>query len=287
MSRHDGSKPFPRTMIGDLSVSRMIIGTNWFLGFSHTSAARDKYIKETMTPQRMADIIEVFLEEGINTIMGPLQIPILQEGIKEAEQRTGRKLIIISTPAVNWGDDAEAMTQTEKIFDKEQALGARICMPHMFNTDALVDIRLRRIKNMDRYCQMIREHGMIPGLSTHMPEAIVYADESDLDVETYLSIYNAAGFLMHLEIDWTHRIIWNAKHPVITIKPLAAGCLPPLVGLAFSWATIRDMDMVAVGTSTPDEAREVVEISRSILERRAAGVELQKTRSKQTVIGAQ
>jgi hypothetical protein len=153
MNDQVGSKPFPRTMIGDLSVSRMIIGTNWFLGFSHTSAARDKYIKETMTPQRMADIIEVFLEEGI----------------EEAEQRTGRKLIIISTPAVNWGDDAEAMAQTEKIFDKEQALGARICMPHMFNTDALVDIRLRKIKNMDGYCQMIRERGMIPGLSTHMP----------------------------------------------------------------------------------------------------------------------
>jgi hypothetical protein len=274
-------------MIGDLSVSRMVIGTNWFLGFSHTSAARDKYIKETMTAERIADVIQVFMDEGIDTIMGPLQIPLLQEGIKEAEARTGRKLIIISTPAVNWGDDADAMAQTEKIFDKELALGARICMPHMFNTDALVDIRLRRIKNMDKYCRMIRDRGMIPGLSTHMPEAIVYADESDLDVDTYLSIYNAAGFLMHLEIDWTHRIIWNAKHPVITIKPMAAGRLPPLVGLAFSWATIRDIDMVAVGTSTPDEAREVIEISRSILDRRAAGVELQKTRSKQTVIGAQ
>jgi len=274
-------------MIGDLSVSRMVIGTNWFLGFSHTSAARDKYIKETMTAQKMADIIEVFLAEGIDTIMGPLQIPLLQEGIREAEARTGRKLIIISTPAVNWGDDADAMAQTEKIFDKELALGAGVCMPHMFNTDALVDIRQRKITNMDRYCQMIRDRGMVPGLSTHMPEAIVYADESDLDVDTYLSIYNAAGFLMHLEIDWTHRLIWNAKHPVITIKPMAAGRLPPLVGLAFSWATIRDTDMVAVGTSTPDEAREVIEISRSILDRRVAGVELQKTRSKQTVIGAQ
>jgi hypothetical protein len=235
----------------------------------------------------MADIIEVFLAEGIDTIMGPLQIPLLQEGIKEVEARTGRTLIIISTPAVNWGDDADAMAQTEQIFDKELALGARICMPHMFNTDALVDIRQRKIANMDKYCRMIRDRGMVPGLSTHMPEAIVYADESDLDVETYLSIYNAAGFLMHLEIDWTHRLIWNAKHPVIAIKPMAAGRLPPLVGLAFSWATIRDIDMVAVGTSTPDEAREVIEISRSILERRAAGVELQKTRSKQTVTGAQ
>jgi hypothetical protein len=132
---------------------------------------------------------------------------------------------------------------------------------------------------------MIRERGMLPGFASHMPESIVYADESGLDVETYISIYNAAGFLMHLEVDWVHRVIRNAKHPVMTIKPLAAGRLLPLVGLAFSWATIRDIDMVTVGTSTPDEAREVIEISRSILEQRTDRVELQATRSKQTVTG--
>jgi hypothetical protein len=37
------------------------------------------------------------------------------------------------------------------------------------------------------------------------------------------------------------------------------------------------------GTATPDEAREVINISRSILERTASQIELQKTRSKQTV----
>jgi hypothetical protein len=130
---------------------------------------------------------------------------------------------------------------------------------------------------------MIRDRGMLPGLSTHMPETIAYADASGLDVDTYIAIYNAAGFLMHLEADWVHRIIWSAKHPVITIKPMAAGRLLPLVGLGFCWATIRDIDMVTVGTATPDEAREVIEISRSILERTTTRFELQKTRSKQTV----
>lgn len=70
------------------------------------------------------------------------------------------------------------------------------------------------------------------------------------DVATYIQIYNAAGFLMQVEIDWVQRIIWEAQKPVITIKPLAAGKLPPLVGLAFSWSTIRDRDMVCIGTST-------------------------------------
>ena len=276
---------FPRTMIGNVSVSRMIIGTNSFLGFSHTSAARDEQIKETMTSQRMADIIEVFLNAGIDTIMGLIQIPVFQEAIKEAEQRAGLKCIIISTPAINIADEPESLAQAEQTFDREAALGATICMPHQLSTDRLVDMRERRIKNMEAYCRMIRERGMIPGLSTHMPETIVYADETGLDVESYLSIYNAAGFLMHLEVDWVHRIIWNAKHPVITIKPMAAGRLLPLVGLAFNWATIRDIDMVAVGTSTPDEARELIEISSSMLERRANRIELQETRSKGTVRG--
>jgi len=124
---------------------------------------------------------------------------------------------------------------------------------------------------------------MIPGLSTHMPEAPVYADETGLDCEVYIQIYNAAGFLMQIEVDWVHRMIWQRAKPVITIKPLAAGKVLPLVGLAFNWSTIRDRDMVCVGTSTPDEARAVIELSLSLLERRMSEVELQKTRSKASV----
>ena len=36
--------PFPRTKIEDLSVSRLIMGTNWWLGYSHTSIAKDREI---------------------------------------------------------------------------------------------------------------------------------------------------------------------------------------------------------------------------------------------------
>ena len=32
-------KPFPRTTVAGVSVSRMIIGTNWILGWSHRSPA--------------------------------------------------------------------------------------------------------------------------------------------------------------------------------------------------------------------------------------------------------
>ena len=69
---------FPRTMVGGLSVSRMIIGTNWFLGYSHTSAAKDDYIKtHIMERTKIADILEVYLNSGVDTVMGLIQRPQL------------------------------------------------------------------------------------------------------------------------------------------------------------------------------------------------------------------
>ena len=274
---------FPRTEIEGVSVSRMIIGTNWFFGWSHTSAAKDTLIRNQMTVSKIADVVETFMNAGIDTLIGLIEHPGMKEAITEAEQRTGRKVIVISTPGFNTGDSEQARGEAERVIENNARLGASFCLPHTSTTDPLVDSRIRKIRDMEIYCRLIRKHGMLPGLSTHLPESIVFADESGLDVATYISIYNAAGFLMPLEVDWVHRLIWNAKHPVITIKPMAAGRLLPLVGMAFSWSTIRPCDMVAVGTMSSDEAKELIEISLSILERRADEVILQKTRSKQTV----
>ena len=124
---------------------------------------------------------------------------------------------------------------------------------------------------------------MIPGLSTHMPESVTYADESGLDVETYIQLYNSMGFLMQVEVDWVQRIIAGAQKPVMTIKPFAAGQVRPLQGLTFVWNSIRPQDMVTVGTMSPKEANEVIEMSMAILERREIKLNLQETRSKSSV----
>ncbi len=276
---------FPRTEVGGISVSRMIIGTNWFLGWSHTSAARDKLIGSTQTPSKVADIIEVYLKAGVDTIMGFAQRDVQHQAVQEAQQRTGKKMIVISTPAVPVDDNQASRDEAQKIFDAEVQRNVDICLPHSSSIDRLVDRRLRKVLLMDEYSKMIRDRGMKPGMSTHTNEAPIYADESGLDVDTYIQIYNAAGFLMPLEVDWVQRIIWGLKKPVMTIKPMASGRLHPLVGLAFSWATLRDQDMVTVGTLTPDEAQECIDISMSVLSRQANSVKLQRTRSKSTVDG--
>jgi hypothetical protein len=279
---------FPRTIVGGVSLSRMIIGTNWFLGWSHTSRAKDDFIKENIADRKkIADIMEVYLHAGVDTIMGQLAHPELADGIKEAEDRTGVKVIVVSTPSFPVGPQTPSkgfdLDAVKRILDKEVALGATFCFPHQGTTDAMVDRCTRSIRQMDQLCKLIRDRGMIPGLSTHMPESIIYADETNLDVETYISMYNSMGFLMQVEVDWVHQVIQQAKKPVMTIKPMAAGQLRPFQGLTFVWNTLRPQDMVTVGTMTPKEAAEVIEISMSILDNRKAQVTLQETRSKASV----
>ncbi|MFB3894005.1 MAG: hypothetical protein ACE15C_18510 [Phycisphaerae bacterium] len=281
---------FPRTRIENLSVSRMIIGTNWMLGYSHQTVARNDLIKRMHTAKSMADILEVFLKAGVDTMMGPFflrnggnQVQMV-DAVKDAQYRTGKKITIIATPGFFLEGTAKADADNEQTLDDMAKIGADICMPHQSATDALLDIRGRRFDPyMTKICKGIRARGMIPGLSTHAPESIIYADESGLDVATYISLYNAIGFLMHVEIDWIQKVIWGAKNPVLTIKPMAAGRLPPLVGLAFAWSTIRPKDMVTVGCTTPDEARECIDISLGILNGTGPQVELQRTRSKASI----
>lgn len=273
---------FPRTTVGGVSMPRLIVGSNWFLGWSHTSLAKDKFIKTYHDRDSVAEIMAVFLNAGVDAVMGPMSDQ-LEEAVQEAEQRTGLSMIRIITPHFNIQTGGPPEMEPERVFDQCAAMGATFCMPHQGMTDALVDRMTKKIRDIDKYTTLIRERGMIPGLSTHMPESVMYADQTGADVETYIQLYNAAGFLMQVEADWVMRIINNAKKPVMTIKPLAAGRLLPVVGLAFVWSTIRDQDMVTIGTTTTDEAREVIDISLDLLQKRVPDYELQRTRSKSSL----
>jgi len=277
---------FPQTTVGGVSLSRLICGTNWFLGYSHTSSAKDRFIRELFdSPSKMAKIIEVFAKRGINSVMGPLKAE-LSQAIQEASQRAGIKIHYICTPdfAGDLSGGKQDIANWPKTVEKSKAAGATFCFPHQCVTDCRLD-RLNRCLAPDlaQALRTVREYGMVPGLSTHAPESIVCADASGAECETYVQPYNALGFLCQVETDWIQKVIHQAKKPVMTIKPLAAGRLLPPTGFAFVWSTIRGCDLVTIGTISAYEAEEAVELSLACLEGRAAKVELQTTRSKKAL----
>lgn len=269
---------FPRTMVGGISMPRLICGSNWLLGYSHTSKAQDRFIKELFDmPSKVAKVVEVFARAGCNAFMS-MANEFVRRALDEVEERTGQEMIWVATPA--YAESGNPDTWKRSV-EEAKRLRATFCFPHQCVTDPRIDrVSHCLAPQLVEHLKVVRQMGMIPGLSSHMPEAITCSDACDADVESYIQPYNAAGFLCQVETDWIQQIISKAKKPVMTIKPLAAGRLLPPTGLAFVWNTIRDCDMVTIGTMSTYEAEEVIEISLACLERRKAEVELQYTRSK-------
>ena len=278
---------FPRTTVGGVSLPRMLMGTNWLLGWSHTSAAADRAIKEKYArPEDFYPVFEAYLQYGIDAIMAPASTnPIMVDAIRYAEEKSGRKIIIIDTPAMNVDDSAEGRAQAKEVIRHSKEIGAAFCLIHHTSVEQLVNKNKRIIDRLPDYLYMIREEGLLPGLSAHMPEIVQYTDANEYDVETYIQIFNCMGFLMQVEIESVARIIWNAKHPVMTIKPFAAGRCTPFVGLNFNWNVLRDCDMITVGANSAAEVHEDVEISLAALERRFANIEGRSSPFRQAVLG--
>lgn len=280
---------FPRTEVAGVSLPRMLIGSNWVLGYSHTTVSADEMIRRRYAhAERVSELIEAYLEYDIDAMMAPYGGNIaLLDGIKMAEDRTGKKIAKIDTPIINVSDSAEGRAEAKAKIDECARNGATFCLIHHSSAEQLVNKHKGIIERLPDYLDMIRQAGMIPGLSAHMPELILYSDANGYDVQTYIQLYNCLGFLMQVEVENVRSIIENAKKPVMTIKSMAAGRVSPYVGITFSFATLRPCDMVTVGAFTPEEVHEDVEIGLAAIERRFPNLERRSSPNKTAVLGGE
>jgi len=281
------SELFPRTMVENISLPRMLMGTNWMLGWSHTTTSADHMITHRFSqPEPFRSMVEAYLSCGIDAMMAPFTgHEALLEGIRQAEDHTGKHVIKIDTPIIDVTDTAAGRAAAEATIAACAKNGSEICLIHHSSAEQLVSKLKGTMDRLPDYLDMIRQHGMVPGLSAHMPELVLYSDANEYDVQTYIQIYNCAGFLMQVEVEGVRAIIENAKKPVMSIKPMAAGRVSPYVGLSFSFATLRPCDMVTVGAHTPEEVFEDVEIALAAIERRFPDMERRSSPNKTAVLG--
>ena len=220
-------------------------------------------------PASTAAIFQTFMNSGVDAVLGLFGVDAnLSKAVKMAEDATGKQMIIVDTLVLNMDDTAMARHEAELEIKASAARGATFCLPLHSSVEQLINKNTETMDRLPDYLRMIRDAGMIPGLSAHMPEVIQYADKNDYDVETYIQPYNCMGFMMQVEIESVSKIIHAARKPVITIKPCAAGRTTPYVGLNFVYNTIREQDMVAIGCFNENEAAEDLEIAMAAIERR-------------------
>lgn len=264
---------FPTSNIGGYDISRLIIGSNTFHGFSHFSKARSDWLRRHFTPERIFEVMSLCARNGLNATVS-MQRPDYAEVLRAVESDTGVHIHWFATPG---GRDTEELKDG---ICQAAELGAEFCLPHTMWTDARLLPARGVIEEAEEVIDFIKSKGMRAGWSTHRPEAVTISDRAGYDVDVYIQIYNSDGFLCQVETDWVQSVINNAKKPCLCIKPLGAGRIMPPTGLSFVYNTIKPVDIVAIGMMSLEEAQEDIDLARKILEGQVAQGELQTTRSK-------
>ena len=271
----------PKTMIGGHEVSRLVCGSNPFLGFSHFSAARDAWLRRYFDVPLMVEVLAAVSEMGGNGLVGPAD-KRLHDALQQHRRETGRDIVWIATTYGNPNLEAQ-----QRELRQLAQWGAPICLIHASYSDSHLFRAEGRIEGMEQLLGLARSLGMAPGVSTHRPETLPTCDAAGYDVECYILPLNSIGFLSSLETNWVARIMRETPKPVVCIKPLAAGKLMPFEGLNFVYHSIKTTDTVAVGLLSPEEAREDITIAAEILAGMASLTGLSTSPSKSTVAGKQ
>ncbi len=249
---------FPTVTVEGVKIPKVLIGINSLLGWSHTSSGRDRWLRRHYTPERIAEVFKRSMDLGVYGILGPVW-PTLVEAIKIAEEDTGRKMIFVSTTIGNLED-------TEKELNMLEDLNSPICCIHGLWTDAW-PVKDKKLVGLEKYLNMIRARGKIPGVACHNGERLRLVDEGNYDIAVYVTPVNKLGYFMFPTQQSILAFVKDTNKPVIAIKPLSSGrFMEGEIPKWLKWCVDqKGVSSVCIGFMNKDEAEEDILYMKDLL----------------------
>ena len=240
--------------IGDVGVSRFILGSNPFSGFSHQGTERDLAMKHYFTSARIKETLKAAEALGVNTIIARTDYHVIRLLMEYWDEGSVIQWFAQTCPEV--GDH-------QTCINRAASNGAKACHIHGGVMDYL--LAQGRIGEIHDVVKAIRDRGMLAGIAGHNPQVFEWA-EDHLDVDYYMcSYYNAAHrderaehvsgmeeWFLEEDRQIMTDLIQRLSRPVIHYKVLAAGRNDPKAALTFAASKMRSGDAVCVGVYPKD-----------------------------------
>jgi len=235
--------------IGNLMVSKLIVGGNPFSAISHQSPAMDIEMRRYYTTARIQEVFKRAEQIGINTHIGRADHHIMRVLFEYWDEGGAIQWIAQTCPEL--GTIGHGINNAIKG-------GAKACYMHGGMMDYLLaNSKLDEIP--DAFAR-IKDAGLVAGIAGHNPDVFKWAEEH-LDADFYAcSYYNAAHRDKQAEqvsgaTEWFRpedrdimvNLIQKLSKPVIHYKVLAAGRNDPKEAFAFVARYLRQQDAVCVG----------------------------------------
>ncbi|MBI9043776.1 MAG: hypothetical protein JEZ06_04780 [Anaerolineaceae bacterium] len=248
-----------------LSVSRFILGSNPFSGFSHHSEEKDWEMRRYFSTNRIKQILFEAQDLGVNTFIARTDFHVMRVFFEFQEDGGSIQWFAQTCPEVG---------SHQNCIQRASDYGAKACHIHGGVMDNLY--AQGKLDEIPPALDMIREKGMLAGIAAHKPEVISWAEEN-LDVDYYLcSYYNPIPRDMNPEhVSGTDEIyleqdrqtmtnlIPSLSKPAIHYKIMAAGRNDPHKAFAYAASKMRSNDAVCVGIypkDNPNMLRENIEL---------------------------
>jgi hypothetical protein len=230
----------PTVRLGDLDVSRLILGSNPFWGYSHKSRQLDEEMRRHHTDQRIIQILDEAAECGLSAVASPPDERWTK--IWTGYVSSGGRLKL-------WISQCHGRPeQMIEEIDRSVKAGAAA----IFIQGARVEEQFGQ-GNFDvlrTWIEHIKEAGLPAGAAAHWPEIHTELERRNFPTDFYFQcMYNVSKTNDYSPTEREKAVVTIKRlpKPVIAYKILAAGRLAASEGFEHAFAHINRKDGVCVG----------------------------------------
>ncbi len=239
----------------NIQVSRFILGSNPFSGFSHQSPEMDWAMRHYFSTTKIKETLREAEGLGVNTYIARTDFHVMRMWMEYQDEGGGLQWFAQTCPEVG---------SHEVCIQRASTYGAKAChlhggvMDNAFATGKLDDVQPA--------LDLIRKKDMLAGIAGHNTQVFEWA-EQHLDLDYYMCCYynperrdkyaahdpNASEFYLEEDRQAMTNLIAQLSRPVIHYKIMAAGRNDPKEAFAFAASKMRENDPVCVGIYQKDK----------------------------------
>ena len=215
----------PTMQIGDLAVTRLIVGSNPFTGKSHLTPETDADMKGYFTQEQAFAMLRRCEEAGINAVQSRGSLPVM-DLIGRYRANGGNMMWLAQT--------GKSLANFEAELDALMAYDpAAVCIHGELADELYMAGMLDRLEGL---LDKIRRKNVPCGICAHFPEVLAWAEEKNLKPDYYMaSLYNLSQPDRSQDVNPTgerfeesdipkmYAVIRQLSAPTFALKILGAG----------------------------------------------------------------
>jgi hypothetical protein len=251
----DATGELPRIKLGTLEVSRLVLGSNPFFGFSHGNpqATADE-MRAWYTPERIMAVLDQAAEHGVTAVWAPCYENWVE--LWKDYRRKGGKL-------AHWIGQPDRLPM-ERDIDIAAENGAAAVFIQGGRTDE--QVRAGKWDVVTAWLERIKRHGLPAGIASHETTTHLEAEKRGIPADFFHQCLYRPGNYVPEGAEETLDAIEKLTKPVVVFKALAAGRVSPKDALPPLFRRLKAKDGVCVGVfpRQRDEIGENASLSRRL-----------------------